>query len=146
MEEKFQADYEAIENYTLSEREFNRIKKILKEMVGGVRTESPEDSTRLIEEFDRIITKENFERAKKETDLKLLTPSYASSLLLELSRIMQPHATARYPDGDFDPQAFYTADLPLVQQFIPLCEVTAKALELTELTISILTSFPEPQP
>lgn len=120
------------DGFYLTDLEFSQIKRRLLEFIEIVSSRDSDEARHRKEEFQERFTKEVFEGAISKALPLLLKTGYIGGLLFYLMRLFQPHAYARYPDGEFDPLKFYNPDLPLIQHFEVCADFTTEALQLLE--------------
>ncbi|NLH78425.1 MAG: HEPN domain-containing protein [Acidobacteria bacterium] len=135
--ERLEAEYnsglkELKDGIYLSDLEFNQIKRRLLKFIEIVSSRDSDEAKHREEEFQERFTKELFEGAIRRALPYLLKTGYLGGFLFYLMRLLQPHAFARYPQGEFHPVEFYNQDLPLIQNFEECVDFTIKALQLLE--------------
>jgi HEPN domain-containing protein len=108
--------------------EFQLAKREFAEFLTITLSNQPIKLEKIIEELDRVFTKEYYEKSMKEILCQIYIPMEVYSSLFELSIILQPHAVARYPKPGFNPVDFYTKNLPLVKFFPRLTDITDRIL------------------
>jgi hypothetical protein len=91
--------------------------------------EQPDDFKRVKKEVDEKLTYDFYVKSMKECLSLLLPPMFIYSSFFYLSRLLAPHALSRYPEGDFDPLEFYNLQLPLIQEFPFLSDMTERTNE-----------------
>jgi hypothetical protein len=119
-----------IQQFTISETEFRAFKKMLLSMMKRYFEEQPDDFKKVKKEVDEKLMYDFYVKSMKECLSLLLPPMFIYSSFFYLSRLMTPHALSRYPEGDFDPLEFYNLQLPLIQEFPFLSDMTERTNEV----------------
>lgn len=81
-------------------------------------------------EFDKAFESEILSSSRKCQEFLLFCCEsvYVSLILNDLSIVTQPHESpSRYPGGNLHPTQYYTKELPLIVEFIPLLAYAEKA-------------------
>lgn len=119
-----------IQQFTTSETEFRAFKKMLLSMMKRYFEEQPDDFKKVKKEVDKQLTYDFYVKSIREYLKLLLPPIFIYSSFFYLSRLLAPHALSRYPEGDFDPLEFYNRQLPLIQEFSRLSDMTERTNEV----------------
>lgn len=119
-----------VQQFTINETEFRAFKKMLLNMVKRYYEEQPDEFKEVKKEIDEKLTYDFFVKSIKDYLLLFLPPVFIYSTFFYLSRLLAPHALSRYPEGDFDPLEFYNRQLPLIQEFPLLADMTERTNEV----------------
>ena len=119
-----------IQQFTISETEFRVFKKMFLNMVKRYYEEQPDDFKRVKKEMDEKLTYDFYVKSMKEAFSLFLPPMFIYSSFFYLSRLLAPHAQSRYPAGDFVPLEFYNRELPLIQEFLFISDMTERTNEV----------------
>lgn len=119
-----------IQQFTISETEFRAFKKMLLSMMKRYFEEQPDDFKKVKKEVDEKLTYDFYVKSMKDALSLFLPPMFIYSSFFYLSRLLAPHALSRYPEGDFDPLEFYNCELPLIQEFPFLSDMTERTNEV----------------
>lgn len=84
-------------------------------------------------ELDKAFESEMFSSSRKYQEFLLFCCEsvYVSLILNDLSIVTQPHeSSSRYPVGNIHPTQYYTKELPLIVEFIPLLAYAERATKM----------------
>jgi PHD/YefM family antitoxin component YafN of YafNO toxin-antitoxin module len=108
--------------------EFRASKRFIIDMLEAALADQPERLHQEKEEINRKFTFDTYEKLMKDVLSQFIPPVELFQSFFQISIILQPHAIARYPDSNFNPVEFYTPDLPLIESFVKLADITERAL------------------
>jgi HEPN domain-containing protein len=117
-----------LQTKTVTTSEFRKAKKNLLELLEALLVGQPERLRKMKEELNRNFTMECYEEQMRVIQSQIIGPMEIFSSFFELSKILQPHAVARYPKSGFNPLELYTLDFPLVKSFPKLADITERVL------------------
>jgi hypothetical protein len=113
----------------LPRSEFHKSKQFIIKLLMSALADQPERLLQAKEELKRNFTFESYEKITKDAISQYIPPVEIFQSFFQLSIILQPHAIARYPNANFNPMVFYTPDLPLIESFLKLADITDRGLK-----------------
>jgi HEPN domain-containing protein len=113
--------------FSIKDRDFIRIKNQLRDILEDSSVDTTESSISDAD-FNEKFTKEMYEQIVRESQKNEIAKSISDAFFY-LTKILQPHATARYADDKENPLEIYSKDMPLIQEFMSFWEHAENLLD-----------------
>jgi len=128
-----------LKDINFSVQDFIKTKESFIEFLDAFHNLEPQKIEKLKEDVEKSFTLDLQKEIINELrSFPIKNLMYVSYSLYYLSLIMLPHATVtRYPDNNHDPLKIYNKNLPLIQLFDDLLEITEKTLSKMETLFEI---------
>lgn len=117
---------------SVDETEFRAFKRNFLNMIKRYYEDQPAEYKKIQKEIDEQLTYDLYTKSMEVYLSHTFPPVFIYSSFFYLTRLLAPHALARYPDGEFNPMNYYHSDLPLIRSFDELnqrIDATLRALE-----------------
>jgi hypothetical protein len=124
---EYKGTQEFIRKYPVDDSEFRAFKRMFLNMVKRYYENQTDEFKKVKKEIDEKLTYDFYVNSLKNSLSLILPPIFIFSSFFYLSRLLAPHALSRYPEGNFDPLEFYNDQLPLIQEFCFLSDMTEQA-------------------